>query len=185
MICPSLYIIAGCNGAGKTTASLTLLPDILKCREFVNADEIAKGLSPFNPSDMAILAGKLMLQRIDSLLERRMTFAVETTLSTRSYINLIHRARSLGYTINLVFIWLSSVEQARSRVAQRVAEGGHNIAPDVIDRRYRAGLENLRDRYLSAVDTWLIYDNSEGCQNLVATDQMIIDSAKFNRIMTR
>ena len=118
---PRLYIIAGCNGAGKTTASYSMLPDILQCREFVNADVIARGLSPFRPEQMAILAGKLMLQRIEALLDANETFAVETTLATKSYTMLIKKARQLGYSIVLIFFWLSSPEQAIQRVAKRVS----------------------------------------------------------------
>ena len=115
-----LYIIAGCNGAGKTTASYTVLPEILDCREFVNADEIAKGLSPFNPSSVAIEAGRLMLKRIGELLSAGVSFSVETTLSTRSYINLIHQAQSQGYSVSLIYFWLNSPELAIERVKQRV-----------------------------------------------------------------
>ncbi len=129
---PILYIIAGCNGAGKTTASMVVLPEVLQCREFVNADEIAKGLSPFRPQDVAIEAGKLMLQRIELLLSRKDTFAIETTLATRSYKSLVDRAHDAGYTVVLLFFWLPSPEMAEKRVAIRVAEGGHNIAREVI-----------------------------------------------------
>jgi predicted ABC-type ATPase len=101
---PDLYIIAGPNGAGKTTASFTILPQIFNCREFVNADEIARGLSPFNPESIAFEAGRIMLQRIDQLIESRQTFAFETTLSTKSYVNLITRCKGQGYIINLIFL---------------------------------------------------------------------------------
>ncbi|MDE6042961.1 MAG: zeta toxin family protein, partial [Muribaculaceae bacterium] len=123
----TLYIIAGCNGAGKTTASYSVLPQLLQCREFVNADEIAKGLSPFNPESVAIEAGRLMLERIESLISQNKTFAIETTLSTRSYSRLVKRAQSLGYEVTLLFFWLPSPEMAVERVAKRVREGGHNI----------------------------------------------------------
>lgn len=103
-----LYIIAGCNGAGKTTASFTVLPEMLNCREFVNADEIAKGLSPFNPEGVAIQAGRLMIDRIIHLLKDGETFAFETTLATRSYVNLIQRAQKRGYFVTLLFFSLSS-----------------------------------------------------------------------------
>ena len=115
-----LYIIAGCNGAGKTTASYTVLPEILECREFVNADEIAKGLSPFNPSSVAIEAGRLMLKRIGELLSAGVSFSVETTLSTRSYINLIQQAQNQGYSVSLIYFWLNSPELAIERVKHRV-----------------------------------------------------------------
>lgn len=105
---PNLYIIAGCNGAGKTTASYTVLPELLNCNEFVNADNIAAGLSPFNPESVALEAGRIMLQRIDELLNKEVDFAFETTLSTRSYVSLIKRAQQKGYEVNLLFFWLSS-----------------------------------------------------------------------------
>ena len=120
-----LYIISGCNGAGKTTASYTVLPDVLECKEFVNADEIARGLSPFNPESMAIEAGRLMLQRINELLKNQQNFSIETTLATRSYTRLVHRAQEQGYKVNLIYFWLSSPDLAIQRVAQRVRNGGH------------------------------------------------------------
>lgn len=123
----NLYIISGCNGAGKTTASYTVLPEILDCKEFVNADEIARGLSPFNPESVAIEAGRLMLQRIEYLLERGETFSIETTLATKSYINLVRRAQAKGYTVRLLFFWLNSPKLALLRIAERVSKGGHNI----------------------------------------------------------
>ena len=123
----NLYIISGCNGAGKTTASYTVLPEILDCREFVNADEIARGLSPFNPEGMAIEAGSLMLRRIEELLNRNETFSIETTLATRSYLNLVQRAQAKGYQVHLLFFWLRTPELAVLRVAERVQKGGHNI----------------------------------------------------------
>lgn len=101
-----LYIIAGCNGAGKTTASYTVLPEMLNCKEFVNADEIAKGLSPFNVDAVAVEAGRLMLNRIAMLLEKGETFSIETTLATRSYLNLVKKAQSLGYSVMLLFFGL-------------------------------------------------------------------------------
>lgn len=129
-----LYIIAGCNGAGKTTASKTILPKSLLVKEFVNADEIAKGLSPFNPEGVAIEAGRLMLRRIEDLLEMGESFSIETTLATRSYINLVRRAQEKGYVVHLLFFWLDSIELAKRRVADRVASGGHNIPLPVIER---------------------------------------------------
>ena len=118
----NLYIISGCNGAGKTTASYTVLPEILDCKEFVNADEIARGLSPFNPESVAIEAGRLMLLRIEYLLERGETFSIETTLATKSYISLVRRAQAKGYTVRLLFFWLNSPELALLRIAERVSK---------------------------------------------------------------
>ena len=143
----NLYIIAGCNGAGKTTASFTILPEILDCREFVNADEIARGLSPFQPEKVAIEAGRIMLHRIHDLLAKGTSFALETTLATRIYQQKIREAQQHGYTVSLLYFWLSSPELAQARVQTRVVEGGHFIAPDVIERRYWQGLHRLFDSY--------------------------------------
>ncbi len=164
----TLYIIAGCNGAGKTTASYTVLPEILDCKEFVNADEIAKGLSPFNPSSVAIEAGRLMLKRIMELLSAGVTFSVETTLSTRSYINLIKQAQDQNYTVSLIYFWLNTPELAIERVKQRVANGGHNVPPSIIRRRYYSGLDNFFKIYMSCVDYWMLADNSSTPRIIVA-----------------
>lgn len=182
MSTPNLYIIAGCNGAGKTTASMSVLPEVLDCREFVNADEIAKGLSPFKPEEVAIEAGKLMLQRIDTLLSRHVSFAIETTLATRSYKNLVERAKASGYQVILLFFWLSSPEMAEMRVAQRVASGGHNIPKDVIHRRYWAGLRNLFEIFVPIVDLWSLYDNTKELvpvvERSVVTDAPLLTKIK-------
>lgn len=157
----NLYIISGCNGAGKTTASYTVLPEVLHCKEFVNADEIARGLSPFNPESVAIEAGRLMLQRIEDLLVKDESFSIETTLATKSYIDLVRRAQVKGYTVRLLFFWLNSPELALQRIAERVAKGGHNIPEPIVRRRYVAGICNLFRLFMSEVDSWEIYDNSE------------------------
>jgi predicted ABC-type ATPase len=120
---PNLYIIAGCNGAGKTTASFTVLPEMLDCEEFINADEIARGLSPFNPDKAAIEAGRLMLSKIDRLISNKVDFAFETTLATRSYSKTIIKAKENGYTVTLVFFWLDSVDLAIERVKQEYLRG--------------------------------------------------------------
>lgn len=158
---PNLYIIAGSNGAGKTTASFTVLPEILKCKEFVNADEIARGLSPFQAETASLQAGRIMLNRIDELLEGGLDFAFETTLSTRSYVSLIKKCKLKEYKVSLLFFWLDSFSTAKERVKYRVAHGGHNIPEDVIERRYKRGLENLMKLYIPVVDYWIIFDNTK------------------------
>lgn len=183
-----LYIIGGCNGAGKTTASYTVLPDILQCKEFVNADEIARGLSPFNPSDMAIEAGRLMLKRINELLGKDETFAIETTLSTKSYINLVHQAQQKGYIVTLIFFWLRTPELALQRVAERVANGGHDIPAPTTRRRYVAGIYNLFNLYASEVDGWIVYDNSDTPRTEIARggknkSTTVLDENLFAKIM--
>jgi predicted ABC-type ATPase len=155
---PNLYIIAGCNGAGKTTASYTILPEMLNCREFVNADSIASGISPFNPQHAAFAAGRIMLQRIHQLIYEKEDFAFETTLSTRSYVSLIKFARKAGYEISLLFLWLESPELAKQRVAERVSKGGHDIPSDVIERRFYRGLHNLFNLYIPLCDSWIVVD---------------------------
>lgn len=112
----NLYIIAGCNGAGKTTASYTILPEIIECKEYVNADEIVKGISPFQPEKVAVEAGRIMINRINELLASGETFAFETTLSTRSYRQKIESAKSKGYTTTLLFFWLKNIALAKERV---------------------------------------------------------------------
>jgi predicted ABC-type ATPase len=156
---PNLYIIAGCNGAGKTTASFTILPEMLDCKEFVNADNIAAGISPFNPEGVSVEAGRLMLLRIRELMEAKVDFAFETTLATRSYVSLVRRAKTIGYKVTLLFIWLDSPETAARRVADRVAKGGHNIPVDVIRRRYYRGLSNLFNLYIPICDRWMLVEN--------------------------
>lgn len=181
----NLYIIGGCNGAGKTTASFTILPEIINCKEFVNADEIAKGLSPFQPEKVAFEAGRIMLKRIKELLESNESFAFETTLSTRSYKQKIEEAKQNGFTTTLLFFWLQNVTLAKERVRIRVSEGGHNIEADVIERRFLKGIKNLFDIYLPIVDGALIFDNSFGKHFLIAKKNIdkeleVIDSLKFN-----
>jgi len=158
---PDLYIIAGCNGAGKTTASYTLLPEILNCKEFVNADEIAKGLSPFQPHTVAFESGRIMLYRMKELLRHKQSFAFETTLSTRSYVSFIKEAKQLGYKVTLIFFWLDSPETAIERVKHRVLNGGHPIPENIIVRRYKKGLLNLKTLFLPLVDYWVIFDNTK------------------------
>lgn len=164
-----LYIISGPNGAGKTTASYTILPRILQCKEFVNADEIARGLSPFNPEAVTIEAGRLMLKRIDELLLRNESFSIETTLSTRSYFRLVEKAHAQGYDVTLLYFWLKSPQQAIERVAERVAKGGHDIPRDIVIRRYWEGLDNLFQLYMPIVDTWILVNNSETPRSIVAS----------------
>jgi len=156
---PNLYIIAGCNGAGKTTASFTILPEILHCREFVNADSIAAGLSPFNVESVALEAGRIMLQRINQLMEEKADFAFETTLATRSYVSLVKRAQEAGYRVRLVYFWLDGPELAVKRVAERVSEGGHNIPVEVIKRRYYRGIYNLLNLYIGICNNWMVFNN--------------------------
>ena len=183
----NLYIIAGCNGAGKTTASFTILPEILDCKEFVNADEIAKGLSPFQPEKVSFEAGRIMLRRINELLESNENFAFETTLATKSYKSKVTEAKSKNYNVTLLFFWLQNVDLAIERVKTRVLEGGHNIELEVIKRRYLNGIKNLFEIYIPIVDEVMIFDNSEGKHDLIAEKTLdseidILNQTKFDKL---
>ena len=160
---------------------------MLGCREFVNADEIAAGLSPFNPEGVAIQAGRLMIDRIIYLLKEGETFAFETTLATRSYVKLIRQAQKRGYFVTLLFFSLSTPEQAVARVAKRVAMGGHNIPTDVVLRRYEAGLSNLFQLYMPVVDSWSLYDNSDCPAVHIASgiggDKVVVHNAEAYRLL--
>lgn len=157
---PRFFIISGCNGAGKTTASYTLLPQLLNLHTFVNADEIADELSPQDPERESLRAFRLMLERMDQLIARGEDFAVETTLATKSLAGIIENAQQLGYKVGLLYFWLKSPELAVKRVAIRVASGGHNIPENTIVRRYWQGMQNLRDIYLPRCDSWVLINNS-------------------------
>jgi predicted ABC-type ATPase len=178
----NLFIIAGCNGAGKTTASFTILPDILDCKEFVNADEIAKGLSPFQPEKVSFEAGRIMLKRINELLKSDKNFAFETTLATRSYRSVIAQAKENGYFISMLFFWLQTIELAEERVKTRVREGGHNIETEIIRRRYSNGIKNLFNIYLPIVDEGFIFDNSELKPELIAQKTINLEISILNEV---
>ena len=174
---PNIYIISGCNGAGKTTASLTVLPETLQCKEFVNCDEIAKGLSPLNPDGAKVAAGRLMLSRIKKLIADKEDFAIETTLAAKSYHALINKARQEGYKASLIYFWLQSPDLAIKRVAERVQHGGHHVDDSIIRRRYKAGIKNLFNLYCPVVDYFLFIDNSIMPSEVIAEGS--IKSIKF------
>ena len=158
---PRLYIISGCNGAGKTTASYSLLPEMLGCKEFVNSDEFAKGLSPFDPSKASIQASRYMLMKIRYLLKRNQDFAVETTLATRTLMKIVKQAQAAGYTVTLLYFWLNSPELAVERVRARVAAGGHDIPEETIIRRYHTGIYYFFNLYSPICERWILADNSQ------------------------
>lgn len=168
---PKLFIIAGPNGAGKTTAAKVLVPEVFKTDIFINADIIAAELHPLNPETVAIRAGRIMLERIQKTLSVHKTFAIETTLATKSYLNLIKQAQELGYEVILYFFYLPSVAIAKERVKMRVSEGGHNIPEDVIERRYTTGLINFF-QYILLANRWYMYENSHPVPNPVARGEM-------------
>ena len=183
---PRLYILSGCNGSGKTTASYTLLPEMLECSQFVNSDEFAKSLSPFNPSEASVVASRYMLMRIEYLLGRREDFSIETTLATRSLVGIINTAKEAGYTVTLLYFWLNSPEMAIQRVKNRVLAGGHNIPERVVRRRYYMGLKYFFETYIPMSDRWILCDNSVSPFKIVAEGSnegtFIRDGEKYNTI---
>lgn len=179
---PNLYIISGCNGAGKTTASFTVLPEMLDCEVFINADEIARGLSPLRPEKSAIEAGRMMLKKVKDFISLQKDFAFETTLASRVFRNTINYAKNHGFETTLVFFWLNSVDLAFKRVETRVTEGGHHIDKDVIERRYFAGIKNLFDIYMPICDYWMIFDNSQMMSSELIAEGIRTGERKINNI---
>ena len=157
---PNVIMLAGPNGAGKSTIAPSILKGKLEVSEFVNADEIARGLSAFNPDGVAFEAGKVMLKQLDRLACQRVNFAFETTLSARSFAPWAKRLMETGYCFHLVFLWLPSAEIAVRRVEDRVRMGGHDIPEEVIRRRYSSGIRNFFNLYQPLTTRWRIYDNS-------------------------
>ena len=164
---PTLYILAGPNGAGKTTASKILLPEIFRCEFFLNADEIAAKLNPKNVEAVAMQAARIMIEQIESHTFLKETFCIETTLATKSYLNLVRRVQLIGYEVVLLFFYLPSAEMAIERVALRVSKGGHSIPLDVIKRRYNSGIKNLME-FIEIVDRWYLYNNSQSPAEKIA-----------------
>lgn len=169
---PEAVIIGGPNGAGKTSWALRYLKSTLGVTEFVNADEIARGLSPLNPDNVAFAAGRILVQRLHALASARQSFAFETTCAGRSHLRFLESCRACGYRTTLIFLWLPSVEAAIDRVARRVSQGGHSVPDPVIRRRYQAGLKNMRLFYLPFSDIALIYNNWDKMPHLIAEHRL-------------
>lgn len=186
---PRMYIISGCNGSGKTTTSYSLLPELLECRNFVNSDEFAKSLSPFNPAAASVRASRYMLMKVSYLLERNETFSIETTLATRALVGLVTRAQKAGYTVTILYLWLRSPQMAIDRVRRRVASGGHNIADEVVKRRYYMGLDYLFNYYIPVCDQWILADNTTSPFKVIAQgtkgeEPIIRDSLSYEIVRT-
>jgi predicted ABC-type ATPase len=157
---PNAYIIAGSNGAGKTTFARKFLPRYADCREFLNADMVAAGLSPFDPDSAAVSAGRVLLARMKELIHQRKSFGFETTLAGKTYVATLREMKDRGYRLHLYYLWVPRVELAIARVAHRVEHGGHNVPEGVVRRRFSVGLQNLRKLYLPLFDSWHVFDNS-------------------------
>lgn len=168
---PTVYVIAGPNGAGKTTFATTFLPDFVDCREFLNADLIAAGLSPFAPETQNVRAARLLLMRMRELTDAGADFGFETTLAGRTYVRHFAEWRRRRYRIVLFFLWLPDVELAIARVAHRVREGGHDVPELDIRRRSIAGVRNFRRHYRSQADSWWLYDATGSPPQLIAAEE--------------
>jgi len=177
---PTIYVIAGCNGAGKTTFAKEFLPKEVKCLRFLNADEIARGLSPLKPEAGAIQAGRLLIAQLEASLRRRETFALESTLSGKTHIRLLSRARELGYDIELHYLWLSSPAQAIGRVRQRVLQGGHHVPAADVRRRFKRSLVHLTEEYLPLSTRWAVWDS-----RIMPVELMLISSVDLVEAVER
>jgi predicted ABC-type ATPase len=183
-----VYVIAGPNGAGKTTFAAEFLPDFVQCREFLNADLIAAGLSPFAPETQNLRAGRLVLERIAELAKEQADFGFETTLAGRTYVKLLGDMQANGYRLGLFFLWLPSAEMAVARVENRVQQGGHPVAPVDVQRRYAAGLRSFFQLYSPLVDSWWLYDASRLPPRLIASRErrrVVIKQRRFYQRIKR
>ena len=182
----NVYIIAGPNGSGKTTFARKFLPDYAKCSNFINADLIASGLSPFSPGTVAIKAGKLVLEEIKGLSNKGADFAFETTLAGRSYIKFLKKLKEDSYSINIFFLWIPNTDLALNRIKDRVAEGGHDVPAIDVRRRFDRGLNNFFKYYKPLADTWLLFNNSDVVPRLIAREKNgtteVFDKELFNAI---
>ncbi len=163
---PEIYVFGGCNGSGKTTLATKFLSTLNNKIEFINADIIAAELNPNDVDSVAIQASRIMLQRLDTLAQQYLNFAFETTLAARTFAKFLRNCKSQGYQVNLIYVWLNSPELAVTRVARRVASGGHNIPQDIIIRRYERGRKNFLNLYMEIADRWIVYNNSQQRQKV-------------------
>ncbi|MBI4707797.1 MAG: zeta toxin family protein [Candidatus Omnitrophica bacterium] len=182
----NVYIIAGPNGSGKTTFAKKFLPNYAKCQNFINADFIAQGLSPFSPQAAAIKAGRLVLEQIHDLAKKDIDFAFETTLSGKSYISFLQELKKKGYSINIFFLWIPNPELALSRIKDRVAAGGHDVPAVDVKRRFYRGIYNFLHHYSPLSDSWLLFNNADAVPRLIVQSKFgkveIINKDLFEKI---
>jgi len=183
----NVYIIAGPNGSGKTIFALKFLPDYVRCPNFVNADLIAQGLSPFSPGAAAIKAGKLVLEQIHRFANKGVDFAFETTLSGKLYVNLFKSLKAKGYKIHLFFLWIPDADLAISRIKIRVAGGGHDVPVQDVLRRFDRSVRNFFNLYQPFIDSWMLFNNAGTIPILIAEKKndkiTVIDKNLYNNII--
>lgn len=185
----NVYVIAGPNGAGKTTFAIEFLPRYAHCPNFVNADLIAQGLSPFSPDIVAIKAGKLLIEQIHKLADKDVDFAFETTLAGKGHAIFLRKLKEKGHTIHLFFLWIPSRELALARIKERVARGGHSVADEDVRRRFDRSIQNFFTLYKPLFDTWNLFDNSTATPRLIAKEEYgklnIVDKDLFDLIANK
>jgi predicted ABC-type ATPase len=185
----NVYIIAGPNGAGKTTFAREFLPKYAECRNFINADLIAAGMSPFSPESAAVRAGRLMLEEIETSMRRGVDFGFETTLSGRTYLRVIQRLKESGYQVHFFYLWIPSVELALARIRERVLRGGHDVPEGVVRRRFDRSIGNFLVHYRLLADRWMLFDNSAAELSIVATQEQgelrILEAKRYNDLIAR
>ncbi|HXC48205.1 MAG TPA: zeta toxin family protein [Candidatus Sulfotelmatobacter sp.] len=185
----NVYIIAGPNGAGKTTFAREFLPKYADCPNFVNADLIAQGLSPFSPGSAAIRAGRLMLEEMESLARHRADFGFETTLSGRSHLGVIRRLKEQGYHVHFFYLWAASVELTLARIRERVLRGGHDVPEAVVRRRFDRSITNFLVHYRPLADNWILFDASSPLLSILATEEQgelrILEAKRYNELVGR
>lgn len=184
---PNIYVVAGPNGAGKTTFVRRFLPKYVDCKNFVNADLIAAGLSPFSPESVAFRAGRIVLEEIERFAQQGIDFGLETTLSGRSYIGMIHHLKRRGYKIHIYFLWVPTENVTLARVKERVLKGGHDVPEADVRRRFRRSMENFLNHYRVLANSWILFDNSDVLPLEIAfakEDELrIIDLNTYNALM--
>lgn len=184
---PNVYIIAGPNGAGKTTFAREFLPHYADCRNFINADLIAEGISPFSPEAAAVRAGRLMLDEIKLAMRRGEDFGFETTLSGRGHLNLVRQLKKRGYGVHIFYLWVPNVEVALRRIRERVSRGGHDIPGEVVRRRFQRSVRNFLIHYRPLADRWILFDNSEAWLSVIARLELgnlrIFEAKRYNELI--